>query len=538
DNNANNTNETVSLSNFTITGTQNAVTYTPLDTVVDSFVYTVTDTNGTDYLANLDITIHDDSPVVNDTTAISISLPPETDTNILLTLDVSGSMSAAYGGTVTYTDQNGNTVTTTRFELAKQALIDTINAYDANGNIKVNLSLFNSTAITALNWVDATTAKNYINALSMNSNGQITYNGNTITGLTSVNTNYEAALNETIKADDNGIPVADQTVAYFISDGAPTVENNEGNDVNGNVGTDAETGWLDTPYVNNWTNFIAANNINLTVIGIGSNLNTDYLNLVQVEDGKTAIVVTNVEELSNTITSNIESVTGSLYGSDGQAGINFGADSGHILQLSYNGTTYIYDQANPTQDITLSEGMMALNFETGKFTYTPTSTSGLDITENFIISVTDADGDSTLDKPLSLVIGIDESFTFTGTAIDGHAGMDTLILQSNANIDFSALANDVIKNIEVLDLAQNGNHNLTNLSYADVIDMTDSNNTLKILGDSTSDKVQLTQADGWTNTGTVTESGHTFDIYMSHGINATDPTVTVKVEQIIDNSVS
>lgn len=499
----------------------------------------MTDTNGNDYSANLDITIHDDSPVVNDTTAISISLPPEKDTNIIFTLDVSGSMSAAYGGTVTYTDSNGNTVTTTRFELAKQALIDTINAYDANGVVKVNLSLFNSTASTVLNWVDATTAKTYINALSMNSNGQVTYNGNTISGVNSgVYTNYEAALNQTITADDSGIPVADQTVAYFISDGEPTVEINQGNDVNNNTGTDAENGWLDTPYVTNWTNFITANNIDLTVIGISASVSAAYLDIVQVENGKNAILVTNVQELSNTITSKIDSVTGSLYGSDGQAGINFGADSGHILQITYNGTTYTYDQANPTQNLSLSQGIMALNFETGKFTYTPTSTSGVDITENFIISVTDADGDSTLDKPLGLVIGIDESFIFTGTAIDAHAGVDTLILQTNANIDFSVLANDVIKNVEVIDLAQNGNHNLTKLSYADVIDMTDTNHTLKILGDSSADKVQLNQADGWTNTGTVIEAGHTFDVYMSHGVNAADPTVTVKVEQIIDNTVS
>jgi hypothetical protein len=67
--------------------------------------------------------------------------------------------------------------------------------------------------------------------------------------------------------------------------------------------------------------------------------------------------------------------------------------------------------------------------------------------------------------------------------------------------------------------------------------MTDSNHTLTILGDSANDKVQLTQADGWSNNGTVTESGHTFDVYTSNGASATDPTVTVKVETVITDTV-
>ncbi|MDD5158606.1 MAG: hypothetical protein PHI47_01045, partial [Sulfuricurvum sp.] len=121
--------------------------------------------------------------------------------------------------------------------------------------------------------------------------------------------------------------------------------------------------------------------------------------------------------------------------------------------------------------------------------------------------------------------------------IDGGAGRDTLILLSGTSIDFSALDSSKISNMEVINLSQNGNHTLTNLSYSDVIDMTDSSHTLTILGDSANDKVQLTQADGWSNSGTVTESGHTFDVYTSNGVNATDPTVTVKVETVITDTV-
>jgi Ca2+-binding RTX toxin-like protein len=128
-------------------------------------------------------------------------------------------------------------------------------------------------------------------------------------------------------------------------------------------------------------------------------------------------------------------------------------------------------------------------------------------------------------------------FDAADSVIDGGAGTDTLILLSGTNIDFSVLDSSKISNIETISLSQNGDHTLTNLSYADVINMTDSNHTLTILGDSANDKVQLTQADGWSNSGTVTEAGHTFDVYTSTGASATDPTVTVKVETVITDTV-
>lgn len=46
---------------------------------------------------------------------------------------------------------------------------------------------------------------------------------------------------------------------------------------------------------------------------------------------------------------------------------------------------------------------------------------------------------------------------------------------------------------------------------------------------------------GWTGTGTVMEvvngNYHTFDVYTSTGANATDPTVTLKVEQAITDTI-
>ncbi|WP_103640825.1 beta strand repeat-containing protein [Campylobacter concisus] len=73
-------------------------------------------------------------------------------------------------------------------------------------------------------------------------------------------------------------------------------------------------------------------------------------------------------------------------------------------------------------------------------------------------------------------ISIKQGVSLTNTKIDGGAGYDTLkIADDSVNLT-------KVTNIEKLDLTQ-GNHNI-NLSAKDVLDMTDSNNRLRIDGDS------------------------------------------------------
>ncbi|WP_263834096.1 VCBS domain-containing protein [Sulfurospirillum oryzae] len=121
--------------------------------------------------------------------------------------------------------------------------------------------------------------------------------------------------------------------------------------------------------------------------------------------------------------------------------------------------------------------------------------------------------------------------------IDGGVGTDTLLFTKNTTIDFSTLdsSTNPIKNIEVLDLTK-ANVTITNLSLNDVIDMTDTSHTLTILGDA-ADNVTV-DSSTLNKTGTSTEvvngASHTFDIYTH--TNASDPTVTVKIEQDIHHS--
>jgi hypothetical protein len=150
--------------------------------------------------------------------------------------------------------------------------------------------------------------------------------------------------------------------------------------------------------------------------------------------------------------------------------------------------------------------------------------------------------------------GVDRLFGGTGNdtliadkfdhTIDGGTGVDTLMFSQSTSIDFSSLTdiNPTITNIEVIDLSVNGNHQLLNITIQDVLDMTGGTNTLTILGDSAGDVVKLSNADGtWTHSGTSIEaiadgSMHTFDLYTGI-VNPGDPTVTLKVEQPISDTI-
>ncbi|MDD5053421.1 MAG: tandem-95 repeat protein, partial [Sulfuricurvum sp.] len=131
------------------------------------------------------------------------------------------------------------------------------------------------------------------------------------------------------------------------------------------------------------------------------------------------------------------------------------------------------------------------------------------------------------------------TYNTTDLVLDGGLGSDSLVLSLGSSIDFSLLdsTNNPIKNMEIIDLTLNGDHSITNLSLQDVIDLTDSNKQLIIFGDSTDHvtiKTNTAHNDWFTNgTATVTDThsvGHMMNVYQ----NNLDPTVTLYVEQTID----
>ena len=219
-----------------------------------------------------------------------------------------------------------------------------------------------------------------------------------------------------------------------------------------------------------------------------------------------------------------ETVTLTLEG----IGINasFKANSQDInnSDISYNSGSDTYTISNIA-----ATDINNLSFVQQSFTGTVNVTAQMIESSNNDVSAVVNGSFSAQVNPVNATSADDTLFYQQGNNVDALTGHDTLILSEDVGIDFSSLTNaDGIENIELIDLQQNGAHDLTKLSLQDVIDMTDSNNDLIIKGDA-NDNISFTNNDGWVKGNTTSEDGHNFDIYT----NTNDATVSVKVEQEI-----
>ncbi|TCV67143.1 retention module-containing protein [Pseudomonas fluorescens] len=338
----------------------------------ESFTYQAKDSLGNTVTGNLVVSIVDDVPTAiaseRSVTAVEI------DSNLLIVLDVSGSMK----------DDSG-VPGLSRMDLAKQAISALLDKYDDMGDVKVQLVTFSGSATDqSAVWVDVATAKTLIAAL--NAHGD---------------TNYDAAvaMAKTAFATPGQLTGA-QNIGYFFSDGKPTL---------GEIGSADEVAWKA---------FLDANSIKNYAVGLGSgarNVNLDPL----AYDGSThtntnAVVVTDLNQLNSVLSGTVQGtpVTGNLLGEGG----SFGADGGFIKSLVVDGTTYSYDPAangghgaltasgglnhgsfntatNTLSIATDHHGTLVVNLDTGAFTYTSQTTTSTLISEHIGYTVSDHDGD-------------------------------------------------------------------------------------------------------------------------------------------------
>ncbi|EJM16533.1 VCBS repeat-containing protein [Pseudomonas sp. GM18] len=344
------------------------------NTLNESFTYAATDAVGNSTTGTLVVSIVDDVP---NAVASERSVPAvQIDSNLLLVIDVSGSMDDASGVSGL-----------SRLELAKQAISALLDKYDNLGDVKVQIVTFSSSATDQTSvWVDVATAKSIIATLTADGG-----------------TNYDAAVATMETAfGTSGKLTGAQNVGYFFSDGKP----NEGD-----IGSADEIALKA---------FLDANGIKNYAIGLGSGVNNASLDPVAY-DGSThtdtnAVVVTDLNQLNSVLSGTVQGapVTGSLLGEGG----TFGADGGFIKTLTVDGTTYTYDpKANSNQgslnfsgganhgtfntaDNTLSiatnnSGTLVVNLDTGEYTYTSQKTTAVQITENIGFTASDNDGDLT-----------------------------------------------------------------------------------------------------------------------------------------------
>ncbi|MEQ1775760.1 MAG: DUF5801 repeats-in-toxin domain-containing protein, partial [Burkholderiales bacterium] len=285
------------------------------------------------------------------------------DTNVMLVLDVSGSM-------------GGAGITT--LKSSAMALLD---AYDALGAVKVRIVTFSSNAAEQGSvWVDigdiatAGTAKYIINNLGTG-------------GLT----NFDEALTDAMDAfGDAGKIVGANNVSYFISDGNP-------NQPDGDAGIqgDEETAW---------ETFLNNNEIKSYALGMGTSINVGNLNPIAY-DGigagaeMNAVVVDDLGDLTAVLLATVggNTVEGDLV-TEGTLSGEFGADGPGVPQffsIVHDGVTYLASAGNPlTIATTDAGGKFEFNFTTGAYKYTAPANVDNDTTvETFTYTIVDGDGD-------------------------------------------------------------------------------------------------------------------------------------------------
>ncbi|MBN2605871.1 MAG: Ig-like domain-containing protein, partial [Thiotrichales bacterium] len=351
-------------------GNDGTVTFTPESGYVGvaTFDYTISDGHGGTDTATVSVNVLpvDSKPVATDETQtidFESSGVQQSTTNLVFTLDVSGSMRDDVSGS-----------TQNRFEIAQDALVHTIQTYQAQGATEVNLTLFGGSGLN-VGWMSASDAIDYIQSLDLKSSG--IYAGTQQLNVSTNNTDYKDALDTTRGISFTGHS-ADKTVAYFLSDGEPNENQYYVND-------DSDT------TIQNWKSFVDSNVDELNVVGVGSNISDTYLDIVQVQDGKEALIVTDETQLADTLVNNI-----TLSASGTVADNVTGGDGAITIQsIQVNGTSYTASDFPNTGVAIDGKGTLTFDFDTGNYTYTASSNEFTqDVTQSFSVTVADADGDT------------------------------------------------------------------------------------------------------------------------------------------------
>ncbi|HET9716230.1 MAG TPA: VCBS domain-containing protein [Pseudolabrys sp.] len=324
----------------------------------------------------LPVKIEDDSPhaaPISASLAIGEGVPK---LNIVIILDVSGSMDGS------------------RLVLAKQALDNLLTSTDVNINQVMVVSFSSNATVNAPTgnpWTDAATAKAYIDALSANGS-----------------TNYDAAIGAVMNNWGDGPTSADQTLIYFVSDGEPS--SGQG------LGPADKT---------NWENFLIAKDVDVSyAIGISTSVGDADLAPIAwtpADPDFPPIVISSASGLDATLQSTIPPPVTHNVLIDGGSGFGFGADGGFIKSIQIDGVTYTFNGVNViTESVSPSPpagyqdhgswvvvptalgGTFTFYFaaanghQAGDWTYVPpkvASGSGAEA-EDFLYTLADRDGDT------------------------------------------------------------------------------------------------------------------------------------------------
>ena len=341
---------TIITATITDAGTYNVALSGPIDHATanqeDNTTFTVpviVSDGHTTTPTTLSVTIEDDSPKAG---PVEVSVvPTDSKTNVMLILDLSGSMGTSSGLTGL-----------TRLDVAKAAINELLDQYDNRGDVMVRIVTFSDTgAAVGSAWQSVADAKAAIAGLSAGGN-----------------TNYDAALLTAMGAFTDGTKLTGpgtQNVSYFLSDGDPTASS----DWPQIPGTQSANG-IQANEQAVWESFLTTNKIvsfGLGIPNVGTPANLDPIAFdpasgAQLAD--TPIIVTDPSKLANALVFTIPPVTGGvLAGAVGATPNSFGADGGFVRSITVDGVTYTFNPAanGGAGGITTSGG--------GSFTYDGTT---------------------------------------------------------------------------------------------------------------------------------------------------------------------
>ncbi|EAR60921.1 retention module-containing protein [Neptuniibacter caesariensis] len=392
------------------------------DVLTAQFTVSVTDESANTTTANLTVGIEDDKPISGDISDTIIV--PETKANVMLVLDFSGSMRGA------------------ELTQMKASVIEMLEAYENTGQVAVQIVSFSSGATTRNDggWISASDAISYISGLTDSNMGGLT--------------DYDAALAQAqlAFAESTGKIAQGNNISYFLSDGQPTDDNGTGSD--GIVGAE----------ITAWENFVTSNDIDSYAVGFaGANINALEPIAYNGVDGQerpaldaTAQGSDLTELLLETV---VEPSAGNLFGSLASGG--FGADGdGHVTSIqvtipdgastkvvnfSYDGNTLTHNGA-AGDNITIAGssfivetsngGLLNVDMNNGNYTYTPDATLTGAITDTFVFSLRDNDGDiSTGNVDLNVIRGGTPFIIQPDTVSVSEEGLANAIVDAIGNPD-------------------------------------------------------------------------------------------------------
>ncbi len=323
----------------------------------------------------LTVNVEDDAPTAP---AVQQSTVSVLDTNLMVVLDVSGSMADPSG-------ING----LTRLQAAVQSITKLIDQYDTFGTLAVRLVTFSGTAQTLGDaWLTAANAKALL--------GSIVASGGT---------NYDYALSTAQAAFDTSagkLAGGAQNVSYFFSDGNPTLSStnpNPGGAQNGATTQPTLGDGIDATEEAAWIQFLNSRDINSFAVGLGTGVEQTYLNPVayngQFSVDQDGVVVTNLSQLDSTLSGTLRgSTTGKIYTTGNVSNTELGADGGHLESVTVGSQTFLYDAANPSLTVTTVAGAkFTLNWLTGAYTYAAADGTRDGAQDTIGYTLVDGDGD-------------------------------------------------------------------------------------------------------------------------------------------------